>query len=138
MLLHLHQVADSLGLPFGDRTMTYNSRLAQELGLWAEAQGRGQAFHMAAFHAYFAEGRNLAQRPVLLDLAARAGLEPAEAAVILDRRSYRQAVDADWRRSREKGVTAVPTFIINDSSLTGARPYSDLESFVYKASRPTL
>jgi len=138
MLSHLHQVAESLGLPFGNRTMTYNSRLAQELGLWAETQGSGPTFHMAAFHAYFAEGKNLAQRDVLLDLAERAGLDPAKAAGILDTRAYRHAVDADWRLSREKGVTAVPTFIVNGRSLTGARPYSDLEAFVRNAPKPTI
>ena len=29
------------GLPYGDRTMTYNSRLAQELGKWADTQPGG-------------------------------------------------------------------------------------------------
>ena len=33
MMTHLKQVSSGLGLPFGDRKMTYNSRLAQELGI---------------------------------------------------------------------------------------------------------
>ena len=32
ILARLKRVAGELGLPFGDRPMTYNSRLAQELG----------------------------------------------------------------------------------------------------------
>ncbi len=71
MIDHLRITAEELGLPFGPRNKTYNSRLAQELGLWAEDQGKGEPFHMAAFHAYFADGLNLAKMPVLLEARAR-------------------------------------------------------------------
>ena len=47
------------GLPYGDRTMTYNSRLAQELGKWADTQPRGEAIHDALFRAYFVEARDI-------------------------------------------------------------------------------
>ena len=133
MLDHLKNVADSLGLPFGQRTKTYNSRLAQELGLWAEEIGKGHDFHMAAFHAYFADGRNLAEHEVLLDLAGQVNLDKNKAEEVLQTRSFSAAVDEHWKLSREKGVTAVPTFIINNASLTGARPFNDLLSFVKEA-----
>jgi len=51
----LMRVAREEGLPFGPRDMTYSSRLAQELGKWAESEGRGKAYHDAVFRAYFAE-----------------------------------------------------------------------------------
>ena len=41
----LKRVAKELGLPLADRTKTYNSRLAQELAKWAEAEGKGDEFH---------------------------------------------------------------------------------------------
>ncbi len=133
MLEHLKNVADSLGLPFGQREKTYNSRLAQELGLWAESEGKGNTFHMAAFHAYFADGKNLAEHQVLLNLVHQVNLDVDAAETVLQRRSFSPAVDAHWQLSRQKGVTAVPTFIINNSSLTGARPFNDLLSFVRDA-----
>jgi predicted DsbA family dithiol-disulfide isomerase len=40
-MLRLKKAARELGLPWSDREMTYNSRLAQELGKWAEQEGRG-------------------------------------------------------------------------------------------------
>ena len=33
------------GLAYGERTHTYNSRLAQELGAWADTQAGGDAIH---------------------------------------------------------------------------------------------
>ena len=80
MLARLRQVARELDLPFGERKMTFNSRLAQELGKWAEDQGRGDAFHNAVFLAYFQRGENIARQPVLLQICSAVGLDPAAAA----------------------------------------------------------
>ena len=130
MLARLKQIAAELNLPFGERTMTYNSRLAQELGLWAEDQGRGDAFHMAAFKAYFADGKNLARASVLMELVDAAGLPQDQAATVLKTRSYAAPVDADWALARQKQVTAVPTFIMGINKLVGAQPYEALVQMV--------
>ena len=61
----LKKVAAELGLPWGMRTRTYNSRRAQELGKWAESLDKGDEFHMAVFQAYFVHGRNIADISIL-------------------------------------------------------------------------
>jgi len=134
MLAHLRKIADQLGLPFGERRMTYNSRRAQELGKWAEANDSGDAFHMAVFKAYFADGLNLAHTPVLLAIAQSVGLDPDEARTVLEHQRYGAAVDRDWQRSRTMGITAVPTFVMNDRQLVGAQTYQDLTRFIQAAS----
>lgn len=130
MLEHLRTTAKELGLPFGTRTRTYNSRLAQELGLWAADLGRGEAFHLAAFKAYFADGRNLALLPVLLDIAQSVGLAGEEAARILSARNYRPQVDKDWRESRAQGITAVPTLVLGQDQLVGAQSYEEMVKLI--------
>ena len=130
MMRHLGQKAAELGLPFGDREKTYNSRLAQELGAWAESKRQGHAFHMAAFKAYFVHGKNIAKIPVLLDLASAVGLSRDEAAFVLSDRTFKAAVDRDWLLSKGKGVTAVPTFVLNRDRLVGAQPYLGLEKMM--------
>ena len=130
MLAQMRQTAAAEGLLFGDRRRTYNSRLAQELGKWAEVQGRGDAFHHAAFCAYFADGKNLAKPNVLIDLAAAAGLSPDEAETVLTERRFSASVDNDWERSRLMGITAVPTFCIDDRRLVGAQSYESLRALV--------
>ncbi|MBW2673381.1 MAG: DsbA family protein [Deltaproteobacteria bacterium] len=125
----LRETAAGLGLPFGERDKTYNSRLAQELGHWAASKGAGEAFHGEVFRAYFAEGKNIAQVPVLVNLAAAVGLPREEAQAVLTTRAFRKSVDADWVLSRVKGITAVPTFVINDDALVGAQPYGELQGF---------
>lgn len=133
MLVRLGQVAGELGLPFGDRKMTFNSRLAQELGKWADDQGQGDAFHLAVFLAYFQRGENIARKPVLLQICASVGLDPLAAELVMDHRSCREAVDEDWRRSRQMGITAVPTFVLNNQRLVGAQSYAALEAMVVSA-----
>ncbi len=130
MMAHLQATAKELGLPFGPRSTTYNSRLAQELGLWAEDQGTGEPFHMAAFHAYFADGLNIAKIPVLLELARKVGLSEKEAKNVLTQRSYKEKVDKDWADSRFKSINAVPTFVMGHHKLVGAQSYAALVDLI--------
>jgi predicted DsbA family dithiol-disulfide isomerase len=130
MFEHLRTTANELGLPFGTRTRTYNSRLAQELGLWAAAKGRGEAFHLAAFMAYFVDGQNLAERPVLLDIARSTGLDEEEAGEVIDGRGYRPQVDNDWQESRRRGITAVPTLAVGQDLLVGAQNFEEMVKLV--------
>jgi len=126
----LAKTAADMGLPFTERTHTYNSRLAQELGLWAESKGRGHAFHLAVFHAYFADGKNIAQEDVLTDLAARVGLDPDQARSVLVGRTFAGQVDAHWQMARDRAITAVPTFLMGMQRLVGAQPHQRLVKLV--------
>lgn len=122
------------GLPYGDRKMTFNSRLAQELGTWADTQPGGDAIHDALFRAYFVDGRNIGDPEVLVEIAASVGLSAAEARDVIEKRTFKAAVDEDWASSREYGVTGVPTFVAGGYGVVGAQPYEALERLVRQAS----
>ena len=121
------------GLPYGKRSMTYNSRLAQELAAWADAQPGGEAIHDALFRAYFVDARNIGDPEVLVEIAAAAGLPAEKAREVIEKRTHRAAVDADWGKSRHYGVTGVPTFVIGNRGVVGAQPYEVLEQLVREA-----
>jgi predicted DsbA family dithiol-disulfide isomerase len=129
-MLRLKKAAEELGLPISDREITYNSRLAQELGKWAEQKGRGDEFHMAVYKAYFVDLRNIGEVGELIRLAQSAGLPGDEAREVLDSGICKEAVDSDWALSRELGVTAVPTYLIDGDAVIGAYPYEVLEDFL--------
>ena len=118
------------GLPYGERTHTYNSRLAQELGKWADTQEGGEALHDAIYKAYFVHGRNIGDAQVLVSLVQSVGLSTDGARRVLEERSFKSAVDKDWAVSRQIGVTGVPTFVMNGHGAVGAQPYEVLEQFV--------
>ena len=132
MIAHLHQTADGFNLPMGNLERVYNSRKAQEMGLWAQSKGRGPQFHQAMFQAYFADGQNIARVPVLLNVAASAGLSRREAKSVIETGAFAAAVDADWAVSREKGIRVAPTFVMGAARLVGAKPYVVMQAFVEK------
>ena len=121
------------GLPYGERTHTFNSRLAQELGAWAMTQVDGEGIHEALFHAYFVAGKNIGNIDTLVDVAEAAALSGSEARQVLISRGFKDTVDADWQRARRLGVTGVPTFVAQGRGVVGAQPYEILERLVVLA-----
>jgi predicted DsbA family dithiol-disulfide isomerase len=121
------------GLPYGQRTMTYNSRLAQELGKWADTQPQGEKLHEALFRAYFVDNHNIGRIETLVDIASRVGLSGSKARQVLETRQYQAAVEADWQRAHALGITGVPTFVANGRGVVGAQPYAVLERLIQVA-----
>jgi predicted DsbA family dithiol-disulfide isomerase len=131
--LRMKGLMDAEGLPYGRRTHTYNSRLAQELGKWADTEPGGSAIHDALYRAYFVDGRNIGDPQILVEIAASVGLPAAAARAILAERRFKEAVDADWAKSRAYGITGVPTFVAARYGVVGAQPYEVLEQLLDKA-----
>ena len=121
---------EAAGLEYGDRTMTYNSRLAQELAKWAETQDGGNAIHVALFRAYFVLNLNIGKADVLLDIAESVELDTAQAREVLEQRTFRDAVDRDWQYSYSTGINGVPSFLAGNQVVVGCQPYEVLEEFV--------
>jgi predicted DsbA family dithiol-disulfide isomerase len=136
MYLRMKGLMDAEGLPYGRRTHTYNSRLAQELGKWADTQPGGEAIHDALYRAYFVDARNIGDPEILVEIAQAAGLSGDEARAVLNERRFKDAVDADWAKSHAYGVTGVPTFVAARRGVVGAQPYEVLEQLLDKAGAP--
>ena len=85
------------------------------------------------FKAYFVEARNIGDLDVLVDIAQSVGLPAVEARQVLTERRFKDAVDADWAKSRQWGVTGVPTFVAARYGVVGAQPYEVLEQLMEKA-----
>ena len=133
MYTRMKGLMDEEGLPYSRRTHTYNSRLAQELGKWADTQPSGEAIHDALYRAYFVDGVNVGDVEALLKVAAATGLDVEVTWEVLESRSFSDAVDEDWAKSRQYGVTGVPTFIAGRQGVVGAQPYEALEQLLQQA-----
>lgn len=135
----IREVASREGLPYGDRTMTYNSRMAQELGSWADSlsnqadgflSGKADLLHDLIYRAYFVENQDISNRGVLLDLASKAGFDRENAERVLVERTESEKIDRDWLRARNMGITGVPTFFSADLVVVGCQSYDILMRFV--------
>ena len=133
MYLQMKERMEAEGLEYSVRTHTYNSRLAQELGKWADTQPGGEAIHDALYRAYFVDGVNVGDVEALLKVAAAVGLDVDAAREVLESRSFKASVDEDWNKSRQYGVTGVPTFVAGRQGVVGAQPYEALEQLLQEA-----
>ena len=125
-------------LPYSDRTHTYNSRLAQEIGAWAETVQNNTSIHDNFFEAYFVNGLNVGLEEVILDVVSKSNLDVDEAKSVLKNRTFKSYIDEDWDKSRKYGVTGVPTFVYSGQSLVGAQPYENLEQFLNHFGAPKV
>ena len=118
------------GLPYSERSHTYNSRLAQENSQWAETKLGGEAIHNKIYESYFVNRLNVGDIEVIIDIVKSIGLGEDEARAVIKERRFKDAIDADWAKSHAYGVTGVPTFVATGRSLVGAQPYEMLEQLM--------
>ena len=117
---------DAEGLPYAPGERVINSRIAQEVGKWADQKGHPE-IHELLYRAHHAEGIDISDPKALIAIAAKVGLDPAEAARVISERRMKAAIDEDWEKSTSVGVTGVPTFIAAGRAVVGAQPYEMLE-----------
>ena len=129
MVDHMRNLMAEAGLPYGKRTNLDNSRLAQELGAWADTQEGGDAFHDKMFTTYFVDNKNINDKDVLSQVVSETGLDVEQARDVLNTRSFGPKVAEDWERAWSDGVTGIPTFAARDLFVFGCQPYEVLERF---------
>lgn len=132
MVGDMQDIASAYDVPFGDIKNNYNTRLMQEVGLWAQEKGRGLAFQAEGLKANFVTNENVSDTDVLLKLVSNIGLDSLEARLVIEDRLYSDAVDADWQAVQKYDIVAAPTHIIENERLVGAQSYQALEKFVVK------
>ena len=126
----IKSIADDYGLPYGKRSMTYNSRLSQELAAWADTQENGEALHHKLYEAYFVHNHNISEPEVLLTLVADAGLDVERAREVLEQRLFSLEIDQHWQRAHSMGLSGVPTFVCDELYVVGHQQYEVLMRFL--------
>jgi predicted DsbA family dithiol-disulfide isomerase len=125
-------LTDEAGLAFHPSRRTPNSHRALEAAEFAREHGAFDRYHRALFAAFFAEGRDIGEGDVLVQLASDAGLDGAALRRALEGQQYASLVNERTEQARAWGVTGTPTFIFDDGerrfSLVGAQDYAVFEN----------
>jgi predicted DsbA family dithiol-disulfide isomerase len=125
---HLQHLAREAGLAMTSPDVIAYSRLALEATEYARQQGQLAAFHRIVFHKHYGEGQDIGQWPVLRSAAEAAGLDPAEMQAAVESGRFSGVLDEHIRQAQEWGITAVPTYILDDQyEIVGAQPYAVFE-----------
>ncbi|WP_417278288.1 DsbA family oxidoreductase [Celeribacter sp.] len=102
---------------------TPNTLDAHRLVHWAGIDGRQTAAVSALFRAYFKEGRDIGSHDVLAEIAGEIEMDPDAIARLLDTDADVEEIAARDSHARERGIKAVPTFIIDNlHAVEGAQP----------------
>ncbi|WP_141914182.1 MULTISPECIES: DsbA family oxidoreductase [unclassified Herbaspirillum] len=106
-----------------DASLVYNTFDAHRLLAWAQERGAQAALKAALFTAYFTDGKNIADRDVLADIARQAGLDGMEAGAMLASDQFRQQVREEEALWVQRGINSVPAIVVNDRYLiSGGQP----------------
>ena len=110
-------------IDFNARSRIWNTFDAHRLLHWAGLEGRQLDLKRALLRAYFAEGRNVSDHAVLVDVAASVGLDANAARGILASDAHADDVRAAEQFFRKLGISGVPAFIIERKHLiSGGQP----------------
>lgn len=102
---------------FSDEMRIYNTFKAHQLLHWAKEYDKQHDLKMFLFSSYFTDGQAIDQQETLINAVESVGLNPREAIQILEEGTYVDEVRTDLKKWLNKGIYAVPAFIINDEFL---------------------
>lgn len=118
-----HAKTAGLEINFEDIKRTPNTLDAHRLIHWAGIGSKQTPVKSTLFKAYFTDGRDIGDKEVLAEIAGECGMDKMIVSHLL--KSDADADDIRQRdaHARERGVTGVPCFIIdNQHVLSGAQP----------------
>jgi predicted DsbA family dithiol-disulfide isomerase len=109
----LTALGDSLDFTFDyfDGMRMVNTFRAHQLLFWAAALGKQTELKLALFAAFFSHRENVNDPQLLAEVAARVGLDRAEALAVLLEQRFADAVRKEQEVWLEREVHAVPTFM---------------------------
>lgn len=111
-----------------------NTALAHELLAFATSKGMHDEAWALMFRAYFGEARDVFTVDGLVTIAMELGLFQDEARRVLEQRSFREQVEADFREAQELGISGVPFYVIDDRlGISGAQDVDTLVAALRQA-----
>lgn len=117
--------AEAVGLTvnFADLKRVPNTLNAHRLIHWAGLEGRQTAAVSSLFRANFVEGQDIGEEEVLVGIAEKIEMDPDMVRRLLNTDADIEDIRARDTNAREKGISGVPAFIVdNHYVVSGAQP----------------
>lgn len=122
----IRSIAEKAGLPYGERTQTFNSFNAQVIGKQMIEVGKFTQYKDAVFRAYFGNGENIGDIQVLQRITDSIEDGRWDVEKVVNDPDYCQQVHDDWLLTREMGITGVPAYCYNNRYCVGAQSSTNL------------
>jgi len=124
MVQHVVGMAKEEGLEYNmEDTKVANAMDAHRLIQLAKTLGKGDEVEERLFRAYFMEGKNIADKEVLVDLGEDVGISAERVRESLEKGEFTDRIRQDIQESQQIGVRGVPFFVFNNQyAVSGAQP----------------
>ncbi|MBI4233364.1 MAG: DsbA family protein [Chloroflexi bacterium] len=119
----LRSYAKEAGLVMRRPSRTPNTLPSLEATEYAYQQGRFDAFHHAAYRAFWELDKDISDMGVLRGLAEESGLDPDGLEKALREEQCRPAVQEQYEHALSVGVNGIPSFLVGRLFFSGAEPY---------------
>lgn len=108
-----------------------HTHLAFEGNQYAKEHGKADEYNHRMFTAFFQDELDIGDIDVLTSLASELGLDQEEYREALENRKYKDVHQQALQHAyNEANIQAVPTFIIGETVVQGARPTEVLEKII--------
>ena len=111
--------AKRMNIPCNPPPITTDPTAAGVGSLLAEEKGCLRDYIIGVMDAEWAEGLDIGQPELLVDIARQAGLDPDEFTATVNDPERRQVLDTNWQEAQQAQVIGVPTFVIDDQIFWG-------------------
>ncbi|TWT13158.1 DsbA family protein [Planomicrobium sp. CPCC 101079] len=129
----VYPLAKSMGIDIvlPDVSPQPHTHLAFEGFQYAKENGKATPYNERMLRAFFQEGIDIGNIDELTRLAGEVGLDEKEYREALESRKYKEAHQQALKQAYEEAnVTAVPTFVIGETSLAGIYPKEKIEQVI--------
>lgn len=124
MTENVTKMAKDVGLDYDfSKMVMVNSKKAHQLIQFAKTKNLGDEIEERLFHAFFTEGKNIADIPTLTKLGKDIGLNENELQTAFTDEQYQYNVTQDIQEGQNIGVRGVPFFVFDRKyGVSGAQP----------------
>ena len=101
---------------------TPNSLKALQSIVHARAAGKSAELRDALYVAYWEDGKDIGQLPVIREIAEATGIDWTALEEALRESRHMETVLREFQEGRDLGFNGIPAFVIGDVKFTGAQP----------------
>ena len=108
-----------MGIPFTPPPKDTEPTLAAVISLIAEKEGILESYVVEVMRKEWAEGCDIGDVDVLLDVAEKVGLDKELISRNIENENLFKKLENNWEEAQKKGVFGVPTFVVDDQVFWG-------------------
>ncbi len=116
----VRRITGKMGIPMNPPPITTDPTIAGAASLLAEKRGLLREWIVEVMRAEWADGRDIGDEQVLLQVGEQIGLDPGELEASFTDEAKLAQLDRNWEEAQELGLIGVPSFQVGEELFWGS------------------